>query len=239
MNSYPDYTGWLTRGEVSGPDEWAIAASLPERYRVAVVEAGESELIQSTARAVCDLRPGELCLAQEQGVILLLDEAATPSQRVGWLLEALLGECFVQGRAGISQAVKGLEAGPTAWGQAVECLTLQGLYEPGAPIAAAEDMALARLVQALPLAACRGYYQSLGGGAMAALREDDVATLAGMVQNNLGLMATAQAMYLHRNTLQNRLDRIRDVTGLDPRSPRDCAQIQLWLMIRRRLERNA
>lgn len=42
--------------------------------------------------------------------------------------------------------------------------------------------------------------------------------------------ATAEALFCHRNTVSNRLQRFRDVVGLDPTNPKDSALIRLALL---------
>jgi carbohydrate diacid regulator len=43
----------------------------------------------------------------------------------------------------------------------------------------------------------------------------------GLVRNDLNISQTAKSLFVHRNTLLYRMDKIRDATGLDPRNVMD------------------
>ena len=45
---------------------------------------------------------------------------------------------------------------------------------------------------------------------------DLVGTLSAYLENNCNMNATAQAIYAHRHTVGYRLDRVKELTGLDP-----------------------
>lgn len=45
--------------------------------------------------------------------------------------------------------------------------------------------------------------------------------IEGLVQNNLNISKTAESLYIHRNTLLYRIDKIQDKTGLDPKKVKD------------------
>lgn len=58
---------------------------------------------------------------------------------------------------------------------------------------------------------------------LAELDQADVDLLSVYFENNLSLKNTAEELFIHKNTLQYRLDRIRRVSGLDPRNVNDAA----------------
>ncbi len=58
-----------------------------------------------------------------------------------------------------------------------------------------------------------------------------VATLRVLLEQGRNISATAKAMHLHRNSLVYRLDRIREISGLDPTEPEDAFTLRLALML--------
>lgn len=56
-----------------------------------------------------------------------------------------------------------------------------------------------------------------------------LATLEVYLANNCNMNATAQAIYAHRHTVSYRLERIRDLTGLDPLKSEDRERLGLGL----------
>lgn len=57
------------------------------------------------------------------------------------------------------------------------------------------------------------------------MKETDALLLRGFAENDMNATRAADALYLHRNTLLYRLDRIKRETGLDPRKFYDLAKL--------------
>ncbi|MBM7557031.1 CdaR family transcriptional regulator [Halanaerobacter jeridensis] len=64
------------------------------------------------------------------------------------------------------------------------------------------------------------------------LDETLVETLDIFFANDLNVSQTARKLYIHRNTLLYRLDKVKDKTNLDPRQFSDALRLKLALMIR-------
>jgi len=58
---------------------------------------------------------------------------------------------------------------------------------------------------------------------------DLVGTLSSYLSSNCNMNATAQSIYAHRHTVSYRLDRIRELTGLDPLTSEDRERLGLGL----------
>ncbi|HCL90802.1 MAG TPA: hypothetical protein DHW70_05745 [Candidatus Atribacteria bacterium] len=64
------------------------------------------------------------------------------------------------------------------------------------------------------------------------INETLLETLKAFFDNNLSISKTAQAIYIHRNTLLYRLRRVKDIIGLDPKKFDDAIQLRLALKMR-------
>jgi len=150
------------------------------------------------------------------------------------VLGTLLSEAFVSGVVGISVPFEGLLAGQRAYAQALEAAALAQSGQ--APMVAVwEALLLARSVQALPLAVCQSLYAEFGCGRLCRADAQTVRIIQAFLANNLSIAQTAQALYMHRNTLFHRLEKIREDTGLDLRRTDDAAQTAYWLQVRLRV----
>jgi DNA-binding PucR family transcriptional regulator len=74
--------------------------------------------------------------------------------------------------------------------------------------------------------------------ALGPLREYDarrnaglVDTLRAYIEGNFSIARAARAMHLHSNTVIYRLERVRELTGRDPRDPRDVVFLALSLRL--------
>jgi len=64
------------------------------------------------------------------------------------------------------------------------------------------------------------------------INETLLETLQAFFDNNLSISKTAQAIYVHRNTLLYRLRRVKEITGLDPKKFDNAVQLRLALKMR-------
>ncbi|MCU1545845.1 MAG: putative CdaR family transcriptional regulator [Homoserinimonas sp.] len=73
---------------------------------------------------------------------------------------------------------------------------------------------------------------------IAALSQVHRATVATYLDSGHSVSATARVLFTHRNTVIQRLDRAAELTGLDPRLPRQSVTFQLALVAARRTGQN-
>ena len=99
--------------------------------------------------------------------------------------------------------------------------------KPGQSIAFFDALDLEILLGTLPEAAGERYLQKTA----AALSDADRALLRTYFDTDMSLKETAQALYLHKNTLQYRLDRISRETGYNPRVFSDAVRLYLALKL--------
>lgn len=99
--------------------------------------------------------------------------------------------------------------------------------KPGETIAFFDALDLEILLGALPGEARERYLTKT----VAALPDADRALLRAYFDADMSLKQTAEALYLHKNTLQYRLDRIARETGYNPRVFTDAARLYLALKL--------
>ena len=61
--------------------------------------------------------------------------------------------------------------------------------------------------------------------------EETLSTIYKFFENNLNVSETARQLYIHRNTLVYRLDKIQKATGLDLRVFEDAITFKIALMV--------
>lgn len=91
------------------------------------------------------------------------------------------------------------------------------------------DLAPELSVAGLPVATAAALARRVAG-----LRPEQHRTVEAYLACGSSTSATARLLYLHRNTAIQRLDRITELTGLDPRVPTEAATLQLAIIAARR-----
>lgn len=69
-----------------------------------------------------------------------------------------------------------------------------------------------------------------------ALDEDTLDTINRFFENNLNVSETARKLYVHRNTLVYRLEKVKKITGLDLREFEDAILFKVAVMVKQYLD---
>lgn len=93
-------------------------------------------------------------------------------------------------------------------------------------------LGIGRLIYQLPVNLCRMFIQEIFGEKIPEeLDEETLATLEKFFDNNLNVSETSRQLFLHRNTLVYRIEKLQKVTGLDVRNFDDAMTLKIALMV--------
>ena len=95
-----------------------------------------------------------------------------------------------------------------------------------------ENLGLGRLIYQLPQPLCQLFLQeTLKGKTLADLDEETLTIIRRFFENNLNISETARQLYLHRNTLVYRLEKIEKQLGLDIRRFEEALTLKIAMMV--------
>lgn len=99
-------------------------------------------------------------------------------------------------------------------------------------VLAYKALGIGRLIHQLPTKLCDEFLQEvLCGNGLAQFDEETMLAAYHFFENNLNISETARQLYVHRNTLMYRLEKIQKKTGLDVRVFDDAMTFKLALMV--------
>ncbi len=120
---------------------------------------------------------------------------------------------------------------------AMLALRVGKIFEKNCLISRYDKLGLGRLIYQLPATLCQMFIDEVfPNEAYKTLDEDTVATIESFFANNLNGSETSRELYVHRNTLVYRLDKVKKNTGLDLRSFDDAVLFKMASMVRTYLE---
>ncbi|MFI3209401.1 MAG: helix-turn-helix domain-containing protein, partial [Eubacteriales bacterium] len=103
-----------------------------------------------------------------------------------------------------------------------------------------KELGIGRLIHQLPMNLCSEFLQEvLGGNGLTQFEEETMLAAYKFFENNLNISETARQLYIHRNTLMNRLEKIQKITGLDVRVFEDAITFKLAIMVSNHMNYNA
>ena len=99
-------------------------------------------------------------------------------------------------------------------------------------IIAYSTLGIGRLIYQLPLPLCKMFIREIfEGKSPDDLDEETLTTINKFFENNLNVSETSRQLYIHRNTLVYRLDKLQKSTGLDLRVFEDAITFKIALMV--------
>ena len=99
-------------------------------------------------------------------------------------------------------------------------------------IIAYSELGIGRLIYQLPIPLCKMFIREIfGGKSPDDFEEETLTTIYKFFENSLNVSETSRQLFIHRNTLVYRLDKLQKSTGLDLRVFEDAITFKIALMV--------
>ncbi len=99
-------------------------------------------------------------------------------------------------------------------------------------VVAYSNLGIGRLIYQLPIPLCKMFIKEIfNGKSPNDFDEETLSTINKFFENNLNVSETSRQLFIHRNTLVYRLDKIQKSTGLDLRVFEDAITFKIALMV--------
>mgnify|MGYP004610404141 FL=1 len=99
-------------------------------------------------------------------------------------------------------------------------------------VIAYSSLGIGRLIYQLPIPLCKMFIREIfGGKSTDDFDEETLTTINKFFENSLNVSETSRQLYIHRNTLVYRLDKLQKSTGLDLRVFEDAITFKIALMV--------
>lgn len=202
--------------------------------------------LPSTLRGLLPNRRSDFLLSMdEENLVMLVEVGQDPSAVVDELTREILSlftdeEERVEVRIGIGMPVDTLKDCAKSYREASLALTVGSIFEPESPVIFYDRLGLGRLIYQLPATLCHMFLDEVfPNDAYDNLDNETLLTISKFFDNNLNGSETARQLFVHRNTLVYRLDKVQKITNLDLRNFDDAVLFKLASMVRKYLERQS
>ncbi|MCL2035785.1 MAG: helix-turn-helix domain-containing protein [Oscillospiraceae bacterium] len=154
--------------------------------------------------------------------------------------DTLSGEFFTRSVIGIGLPVTGIRELARSFRDAQTAIEVGKVFDTDKSIISYSNLGIARLIYHLPTALCDTFLAEVfkRGGTIETLDHEIMFTIQRFFENSLNVSETARKLFVHRNTLVYRLDKIKKMTGLDLRDFEDAIVFKLALMVKKYLLTN-
>ena len=116
--------------------------------------------------------------------------------------------------------------------EAKMALDVGKIFYENTDIIAYSNLGIGRLIYQLPLPLCKMFIREIfDGKSPDEFDEETLSTINKFFENSLNVSETSRQLYIHRNTLVYRLDKLQKSTGLDLRVFEDAITFKIALMV--------
>ncbi len=153
------------------------------------------------------------------------------------IVDNMQSEAMVNVWVGYGDPVDSFEQMHRAYKHAATALDVGIVYYGTERVFYYQRLGIGRLIYKLPADLCEMFLKEVLGENMELdLDDETLATINKLFENNLNISETARQLYIHRNTLVYRLERIERKLGLDIRSFEDAMLFKIAMMVRAHLD---
>lgn len=173
----------------------------------------------------------------EKSVILVKDVRGIATQEgleelAKMLVDNLQTEAMVNVRVGYGSRVDLLPDIARSYQEARMALEVGRIFYVESKIVSYGKLGIGRLIYQLPVSLCEMFLKEVFGEEIPPIfDEETTVTINRFFENNLNISETARQLYVHRNTLVYRLERIQKALGLDIRTFEDAMLFKIALMV--------
>lgn len=189
----------------------------PDKNKDYVISVGENDIV-----LVKEMKPGFDMKEIERLAKSISDTIGT--------------EFYTKVAIGIGTAVDNIKDLARSYKEAQVALEVGKVFDTEKNIISYENLGIGRLIYQLPTTPCEMFLQEVfKRGSLESLDRETLQTIQCFFENNLNVSETSRKLFVHRNTLVYRLEKIRKLTGLDLREFEHAITFKVALMVKKYL----
>ncbi len=148
------------------------------------------------------------------------------------IVDMMNTEAMLNVRVAYGTIVHELKDVSKSYKEAKMALDVGKIFYAEKSVAAYNTLGIGRLIYQLPVNLCKLFIQEIFGETIPAeLDEETLITVNKFFENNLNVSETSRQLFVHRNTLVYRIEKLQKATGLDIRTFDDALTFKIALMV--------
>ncbi len=234
----------LLTGEIA-EDEMMVGAArfhvrIDERRALYIVETSrkDNEVAVDILRQLFVVRTNDLVVGLDGRRIALVrtlkdkENLEEIRQTARTIVDMLNVEALIRVRVAYADPAGSLEKMPKMFQEAETALEIGRIFYMNENIVCYNSLGIGRLIYRIPTDTCRRFLKEVcGSDTMVELDEESRTTVDTFFAHNLNVSETARRLFVHRNTLVYRLEKLRQLTGLDIRTFDDAMTFRIASMV--------
>ena len=155
------------------------------------------------------------------------------------IVDTLQGDHYIKAVVGIGTPINNIKDLAASFKEAQIAMEVGKVFDTERQVISYDHLGIARLIYQLPTTLCEAFLREVfKQESIDSLDAETLFTIQRFFENNLNVSETSRGLFVHRNTLVYRLEKIRKLTGLDLRNFDDAIVFKVALMVKKYLSAN-
>lgn len=213
-----------------------ILIRIAERNDVSVFDVIQDLFPDKTKDFVININETDIALVKEVKAGIETKDLEKLARSIA---DSLGTEYYTHVLVGIGTAIDSIKDLARSFREAQVSLEVGKVFDTEKTIVSYDNLGIARLIYQLPTTLCEMFLKEIfKRGSIESLDHETLFTIQKFFENNLNVSETSRKLFVHRNTLVYRLEKIKKLTGLDLREFDDAIVFKVALMVKKYLNSN-
>lgn len=195
-------------------------------------------IVTELLKGMFSSQSGDYITAVDESSVILIKTLDSDStyEDMGCIAETIVAmtnaEAMLNVKVAFGTVVQELKDVSKSYKEAKMALDVGKIFYAEKNVVAYSTLGIGRLIYQLPVNLCKIFIEEIfGDNVPSDLDDETLTTINKFFENNLNVSETSRQLFVHRNTLVYRIEKIQKSTGLDLRNFDDALTFKIALMV--------
>ena len=215
-----------------------IEAAVPRVVVLIETDKEKDSTVEELLRGMFSVQSGDFVTAVDENNVILIkrlepNEGYEEIEQVAQsIVDTVSAEAMTNVRVAYGTIVQELKDVSKSYKEAMMAIDVGKIFYAEKRVNAYATLGIGRLIYQLPTNLCKIFLEEIFGDVDPGSLDDEIVSTAyKFFENNLNVSETSRQLFIHRNTLVYRVEKLQKATGLDVRTFDDALTFKIAMMV--------
>ena len=214
-----------------------VEATVPRVVLIVETKAEKDNTASELLMGMFSPQSGDFITAVDESNVILIKSLEpgegyeSVEKTANTIVDMMNTEAMMNVRVAYGTIVQELKDVSKSYKEANMALDVGKIFYMEKKVIAYGSLGIGRLIYQLPVNLCKIFIEEIFGDGPTDFDEETLTTVNKFFENNLNVSETSRQLFLHRNTLVYRIEKLEKSTGLDVRTFDDALTFKIAMMV--------